>query len=192
MYKCNLCEKEFQSYRGLNGHKSSHREKRYSVDRHTKLYPSLICSYCGIEKKYDPKSTMGKYCSNKCSGLGRWRNMKAKIEQGYVADTKTVRRYLIEKRGCQCSKCGIGNIWDNELLVLQVDHIDGNSDNTFIDNLRLLCPNCHSQTPTWCSRNKKNTKRSKYARQWRKTIVGLGPDGKAEGLHPSMTKFDSL
>lgn len=44
--------------------------------------------------------------------------------------------------------CGI-NTWLGKPLVLELDHIDGNHDNNAYGNLRLLCPNCHSQTPTW-------------------------------------------
>ena len=48
---------------------------------------------------------------------------------------------------------------------MQLDHIDGNSDNNFLDNLRLLCPNCHTQTETFSTRQKKNTVRNRYLRK---------------------------
>ena len=48
----------------------------------------------------------------------------------------------------KCLSCDLDNWLGNELL-LEVDHIDGNSDNNSRSNLRGLCPNCHSQTPTW-------------------------------------------
>lgn len=62
-----------------------------------------------------------------------------------------IRRYLIETRGYQCEHCNISE-WDDKEIVLECDHIDGDSDNANKKNLRLLCPNCHSQTPTY--RNK--------------------------------------
>ena len=42
----------------------------------------------------------------------------------------------------------------NKKLSLQIDHIDGNCENNKPDNLRLLCPNCHTQTDTWGIKNK--------------------------------------
>lgn len=44
-------------------------------------------------------------------------------------------------------------IWNTKPLCLQLEHIDGNSDNNKLNNLQLLCPNCHSQTPTWGAKN---------------------------------------
>lgn len=51
-----------------------------------------------------------------------------------------------------CSICGIDS-WNEKPLSLQLDHIDGDRLNNFIENLRLLCPNCHSQTDTYCGKN---------------------------------------
>lgn len=54
-----------------------------------------------------------------------------------------------------CSECSCLPMWNDKPLSLQLDHINGdNTDNRLI-NLRLLCPNCHSQTDTFAGRNKK-------------------------------------
>lgn len=60
---------------------------------------------------------------------------------------------IIEK----CVYCGIGSEYNGKPLVLHIDHIDCNCYNDTKDNLRFLCPNCHSQTDTFSGRatNKK-------------------------------------
>jgi hypothetical protein len=52
----------------------------------------------------------------------------------------------------KCSKCSITK-WQGEKISLHLDHIDGNPRNNSILNLRILCPNCHSQTETYCGKN---------------------------------------
>jgi hypothetical protein len=52
-----------------------------------------------------------------------------------------------------CSECGIKE-WNNKKLVMHLDHKDGNRHNHSLDNVRMLCPNCHSQTDTYCGKNK--------------------------------------
>jgi len=52
----------------------------------------------------------------------------------------------------ECDSCHI-NSWKNKKIVLELDHIDGNNRNHSLENLRFLCPNCHSQTPTYKGRN---------------------------------------
>lgn len=56
----------------------------------------------------------------------------------------------------ECSACGIGPEWNGKKLTLQLDHIDGNRRNNLLVNLRILCPNCHSQTDTFCRGQGKN------------------------------------
>jgi hypothetical protein len=70
-----------------------------------------------------------------------------------VNGPRLVRRLLAMGWTYECAWCGLSE-WRGERLVLHLDHINGiNNDNRII-NLRLLCPNCHSQTATYCNRRR--------------------------------------
>lgn len=59
-----------------------------------------------------------------------------------------------------CEICGISE-WNNKQLNMELDHIDGNRFNHSLDNLRMICPNCHAQTDTYRSKNAKYVKSEK-------------------------------
>lgn len=67
-----------------------------------------------------------------------------------------LKRRLIEEGILEniCAECGQPPIWNNEPLNMHLDHINGINTDNRICNLRLLCPNCHSQTKTYAGRNK--------------------------------------
>lgn len=62
-----------------------------------------------------------------------------------------IRRHNLLKD--ECAICGQASYWNGKPLRLQLDHIDGNAFNNLFDNLRILCPNCHTQTETFTGRN---------------------------------------
>lgn len=92
---------------------------------------------------------------------------RKRVESGLVWVNSTLHKYLCKVVGNVCNICNIGPVWNGKVLRLQVDHIDGNSDNNFPNNLRLLCPNCHSQTDTFTNRQKKNNRRNRYLRKFK-------------------------
>lgn len=69
-------------------------------------------------------------------------------------DIATLKRRLIDGDllVAECAVCGI-HAWCGEAIVLHLDHINGIRNDHRLENLRLLCPNCHSQTQTYCGRN---------------------------------------
>jgi 5-methylcytosine-specific restriction endonuclease McrA len=154
MILCNECNKEFKSIQGLGRHKRMHDQNKPL----RKL--EYTCINCNTSGTYDPASSKGKFCNNKCQGEYVVKQTFLRVEQGLGTST-ALKSYLIHQHGYQCTICKIGD-WMGKPISLHLDHIDGNSDNNLVSNGRILCPNCHSQTETFCGKNIKNTKRNRY------------------------------
>lgn len=75
----------------------------------------------------------------------------------------TIRRKVIKENRIAyvCVDCGITDTWNNKTIVLQLDHINGVCDDHRLENLRFLCPNCHSQTATYGGKKAPKEKRDK-------------------------------
>jgi len=94
------------------------------------------------------------------------RNFNNRIElENILTENSSYNRVLLKKRLLEtgkiehkCSKCGCNGIWQGEKLVLQLEHKNGINNDNRIENLCLLCPNCHSQTKTYGGRNSSRIK----------------------------------
>ena len=129
---------------------------------------SRTCINCKVvlTKRYKIK-----FCSNKCQADYRyklfvvaWKKESTKGLIGVRAKNISayLRKYILKKYEDKCVLCGWNkrNPLTNKPAV-EVDHIDGDSNNNSENNLRLLCPNCHSLTPYF-----KNLNRGR-GRKWR-------------------------
>jgi hypothetical protein len=86
----------------------------------------------------------------------RVRPIEDYLSNKYPIQSDRLRRRLLNEgvveRRCSCCKL---DTWMDQPIPLELDHIDGNHQNNALDNLRLLCPNCHSLTPTFRGKNKR-------------------------------------
>ena len=136
------------------------------ISRRRKINPSehfnkgtgkkKYCKYCGKELK----ERQYVYCSTNCMGKYRhykkvtdWLNSDGKSKSIYIPIY--IKSYLMELHNNKCECCGWCKINPTTgLIPLEVHHIDGDYTNNKIENLQLLCPNCHSLTETYKSSNK--------------------------------------
>ena len=118
------------------------------------------CLCCGKENSLK-KSTTNKYCNNKCQQdyqykkfIEEWKKGNQDgVRQSGLSTAKAIKKYILEKQNFKCSLCGIYE-WCGKPITLELEHIDGDSLNNKEENLCCLCPNCHSQTPTYKAKNK--------------------------------------
>jgi hypothetical protein len=100
--------------------------------------------------------------------------------------TNSLRRRLLKEGLKQpvCEICG-GTEWNGRPMPLQLDHANGDRTDNRLVNLRIVCPNCHAQTDTWCGKNRGRKARASVPEQ----VYGTGSNPVVlighEGSNPS-------
>jgi 5-methylcytosine-specific restriction endonuclease McrA len=112
------------------------------------------CGHCGIECKWTYQGN-NKFCSIQCSSKNKTKVAQEEFWAGNKPNIfrDVARRFIAERRGYKCEVCGITE-WAGKKITLHVDHINGDPSNNHPTNLRLICPNCHSQTEFLGNANK--------------------------------------
>jgi hypothetical protein len=113
-----------------------------------------ICKHCNTT--FTSKQCKQSFCSTLCSNLYKTKETQKKLDyiQNFAGyGINTIKKYLISRKKHKCEICGT-EVWNGKPVPLVMDHIDGNSDNWDVTNLRLVCRNCDGQLDTFCGKNK--------------------------------------
>ncbi len=128
---------------------------------------SQVLDELGLSKSGDCYNHVRKYCKQYNIDLPIYNNKRGGkltltplsemlVENKNIQGSKLAKRLIKEKLIKNiCNICGHGPEWMGKPLTLQLDHINGNNQDNRIENLRILCPHCHSQTENWGGRNKR-------------------------------------
>ena len=166
--ECEKCKKKFIAFEGSKKQdkKSCSRKcanaLRAGLEHHNYREENK-CLNCGSGVNKGKKTNT--FCSKKCSLRYKRLEVYGRIENGTYkgavrgnSKNQILKKYLIEKNGYGCSVCH-NSEWMGQKIPLQLDHKDGDSENDLPSNIRLICPNCHAQTPNYCGKNRHHGKR---------------------------------
>lgn len=167
--KCLYCGKEIvggDNRKKFCNHSCAASYNNKGVSRNKKQDSGLICLNCGKSIK------SGEFCNRKCKEeyqskiyIERWKRGEENGLYGEYTINKILRKYLLEKCDYKCNRCG--KSYENPYThktILQIHHKNGDCTNNTEDNLEVLCPNCHTMTENFGSRNKNCTRIDKRKR----------------------------
>lgn len=169
--KCKFCGKELPFDKRDNLFCDHSCAAKYNNSKGVKRHFSKFCLNCGKEFKKTQKAS---FCNNTCYAeynrknyIERWKKGEESGVVGGSEISQILRDYLINEANNSCEVCGWSQVNPYTGRVpLQIHHIDGDCTNNTRENLQVLCPNCHSLTQNFGSRNKKSSRRDKRCKYY--------------------------
>ena len=116
-------------------------------------------NYACAKKRADALGLTKEHMHGQSWNKGKKVGPKRPVEE-YLSNQRPIQSYKLKNRllaeglkqhKCEC--CGISE-WNGQPAPIELDHIDGNHHNNTLDNLRVICPNCHAQTDNYRGKNK--------------------------------------
>jgi hypothetical protein len=169
---CQTCNEGIPYEKRVNIYcNKSCRAKRVNKERERKDNRTIVeCLVCGNKTKNE------KFCSKPCFGKNKRDVLLNKIREsgdvnfegdkmdGNIDERNRTRAriLLIEEYGNVCQICK-NTEWMDKEIPLTVDHINGNAGDNKLENLRMVCPNCDRQLPTFGSKNRGNGRPYRYS-----------------------------
>lgn len=135
------------------------RKYRNYTHEDIKKYSKEVKSIAGLLRKLGLRPVGGNYVNIKrliqklnvdtshWTGQG-WNKSQQLKDWSEYTRANNCKKHLIREKGHVCDECGLEN-WLGEQIPLEIHHIDGERTNNSLNNLRLLCNNCHAQTENW-------------------------------------------
>lgn len=131
----------------------------------TKVHGSMLAYIKTKMEEYEINTShfLGRsWCLNKKNPTGVGRSKEEFIKTFLITNSPYISTYQLKnkllnfgllKYQCSGDNCEIKDVWLGKKITLQLDHKNGNREDNRLKNLRLLCPNCHSQTDTYAGKN---------------------------------------
>lgn len=135
------------------------RKYRTYTDEDIKYHSSQVFSLRSLLKELGLKEAGGNYANMKrliqklnidtshWTGQG-WSAGKQLKDWSDYTRAVNLKPHLEKERGRQCEICKL-KLWFEQPITLELHHMDGDRTNNNLENLQLVCPNCHAQTPSW-------------------------------------------
>lgn len=137
--------------------KRKSREMKNCVECSTSFFPT-----------YKNHKCCSKDCSVKHKTDEKYRHyLENQEEYCKIRNMTFIKKHISKEQNHECDLCGNPKTWNGKELSFILDHVDGDASNNKRNNLRLICPNCDSQLPTFKSRNRNSARKGRYLRNYK-------------------------